>query len=93
MKIQNRISRKPEQIESWYNAVIKYCGIPEPFLSHQHALNCYVYMSKGYDQYGMRWQPHPVNLEPMRADVVKLRAQFDEAVKQKQANHNDRGHD
>ena len=76
---------KPDEIESWYNAVIKYCGIPEPFLSHQHALNCYVFMSKGYNQYGMHWQPHPVNLEPMRADVIKLRKEFDEAVKKRQA--------
>lgn len=76
---------QPEQIESWYNAVIKYCGIPEPFLSHQHALNCYVFMSKGYNQYGMNWQPHPVNLEPMRADVSKLRKEFDEAIRKKQA--------
>src|SRR5690349_13373667 len=43
---------KPDEIESWYNAVIKYCGIPQPFLSHSHALNCYIYMSKGYDQFG-----------------------------------------
>lgn len=76
---------KPEQVESWYNAVIKYCGIPEPFLSHQHALNCYVYMNKGYDQFGMHWQPHPVDVTAMRADVTKLREQFDAAIKQKQA--------
>ena len=71
--------------ESWYNAVIKYTSIPEPFLSHQHALNCYVFMSKGYNQYGMHWQPHPVDLTPMRADVAKLRKEFDEAIRQKQA--------
>ncbi|MGZ4987913.1 MAG: hypothetical protein ACXWBP_07725 [Limisphaerales bacterium] len=75
---------KPEQIESWYNAVIKYCGIPQPFLSHSHALNCYVYMSKGYSEYGMYWTPHAVDLKPMREDVMKLRKEFDEAIKRKQ---------
>jgi hypothetical protein len=76
---------KSDQIESWYNAIIKYCGIPQPFLSHSHALNCYVYMSKGYNQYGMYWTPHPVNLKPMQEDVAKLRKEFDEAIRQKQA--------
>lgn len=72
---------KSADIESWYNAVIKYCGIPQPFLSHQHALKCYTYMSKGYDQYGMRWTAHPVNIAPMQADVAKLRAEFDAAIR------------
>jgi hypothetical protein len=72
---------KPQDIESWYNAIIKYCGIPQPYLSHHHALNCYVYMTKGYDQYGMHWTPHPVNLAPMEADVRQLRAEFDAAIK------------
>jgi len=75
---------KPEQIESWYNAVIKYCGIPEAWLSHQHAFHCYVFMSKGYNQYGMYWKAHSVNLAPMQADVTRLRKEFDEAAKQKQ---------
>jgi hypothetical protein len=77
---------KPEQIESWYNAIIKYCGIPQPYLSHSHALNCYVYMNKGYNQYGMYWTPHPVDVKPMQEDVAKLRKEFDEAIRQREAN-------
>ncbi len=77
---------KPDQIESWYNAIIKYCGIPEPFLSHSHALNCYVYMSKGYNQYGMYWTAHSVDLKPMRGDVMRLRKEFDEVIRQRQTN-------
>jgi hypothetical protein len=73
---------KPDQIESWYNAIIKYCGIPQPWLSHQHAYHCYVYMSQGYNQYGMFWKPHPVNLAPMKADAAKLRAEFDARVRE-----------
>ncbi len=76
---------EPEQIESWYNAIIKYCGIPQPFLSHSHALNCYINMSKGYHQYGMYWTAHPVDLAPMREDVAKLRKEFDEAIRQTEA--------
>jgi hypothetical protein len=72
---------KPQDVESWYNAIIKYCGIPQPYLSHHHALNCYVYMSKGYDQYGMHWTPQRVNLVPMEADVRKLRQEFDAAIR------------
>ena len=34
-------------IESWCYA------IPEPELNAQHALNVYVFMSKGYHQYGI----------------------------------------
>jgi hypothetical protein len=74
---------KPADIESWYNAIIKYCGIPEDYLSHSHAYHCYVYMGKGYNQYGMYWKAHPVNLAPMAADVAKLRQEFDQAIQQR----------
>jgi hypothetical protein len=71
---------KPEgttdnDIESWRYAMVKYCGIPERDLSHRHALDCYEFMSEGYDQYGMHWKPQEVNLGPMREEVKKIVAE------------------
>jgi hypothetical protein len=62
-------------IESWRNAIRKYCGIPEPDLNAQHALDVYVFMTKGYHQYGIEWDARPVNLEPMREETRRLVAQ------------------
>jgi len=61
-----------EDIESWRYAIVKYCGIPEKDLSHRHGLDVYDFMNEGYDQYGMHWKAHPVNLGPMRAEVKKI---------------------
>jgi hypothetical protein len=71
---------KPEgtteaDIESWRNAIRKYCGIPEPDLNAQHALDVYVFMSKGYHQYGIEWEARPVNLEPMRQETRRIVAE------------------
>ena len=62
-------------IESWRKALAKYTGIPQPELSEAHALRVYEYMNLGYNQYGIKWDAHPVNLEPMRADVARIKAE------------------
>jgi len=63
-----------EEIESWRKAIVKYCGIPEPELSEEHALNVYEFMNRGYHDYGMEWPEHPVKLEPMRQEVAQIKA-------------------
>jgi hypothetical protein len=62
-------------IESWRYAIRKYCGIPEPDLNAQHALDVYVFMTKGYHQYGIEWDARPVNLEPMREETRQIVAE------------------
>lgn len=62
------------EIESWRKAIVKYCGIPEPELSEEHALNVYEFMNAGYHDYGMEWPEHPVRLEPMRQEVAQIKA-------------------
>jgi hypothetical protein len=62
-------------IESWRYAIRKYCGIPERDLNAQHALDVYVFMSKGYHQYGIEWDARPVNLEPIRAETRRIVAE------------------
>ena len=64
-------------IESWRYAIRKYCGIPEPDLNARHALDVYVFMSKGYHQYGIEWEARPVNLEPMRQETKRIVAEED----------------
>ena len=53
----------------------KYCGIPELDLSAQHVLDVYVFISKGYHQYGIEWNGRPVNLEPIRAETARIVAE------------------
>lgn len=62
-------------IESWRYAIRQYCGIPEPDLNARHALDVYVFMSKGYHQYGIEWDARPVNLEPMREETRRIVAE------------------
>ena len=62
-------------IESWRYAIRKYCGLPEPDLNAQHALDVYVFMSKGYHQYGIEWDARPVNLEPIREETRRIMAE------------------
>ncbi len=59
-------------IESWRYAIRQYCGIPEPDLNAQHALDVYVFMSNGYHQYGIEWDARPVNLEPIREETRRI---------------------
>lgn len=68
---------KPEgtseaDIESWRYAIRKYSGIPEPDLNARHALDVYVFMNKGYHQYGIEWDARPVNLEPIREETKRI---------------------
>jgi len=70
-------TRKPEgtaeaDIESWRYAIRKYCGIPEPDLNAQHALDVYAFISKGYHQYGIEWRGRSVNLEPIIAETRNI---------------------
>jgi len=62
-----------QDIESWRYAIVKYCGIPERDLSHQHGLDVYEFMNRGYHQYGIEWDARPVNLTPMREEVKRIR--------------------
>jgi hypothetical protein len=62
-------------IESWRYAIRKYCGIPEPDLNAQHALDIYVWMTKGYHEYGIEWNARPVNLEPIREETRRIVAE------------------
>jgi len=39
-----------EDIESWRYAIAKYCGIPQPELNQQHALDVYEFIAKGQHQ-------------------------------------------
>lgn len=71
---------KPEgtteaDIESWRYAIRKYCGIPEPDLNARHALDVYTFMSRGYHEYGVEWNAHPVNLEPIRQETLRIVAE------------------
>ena len=71
---------KPEgtteaDIESWRYAIRQYCGIPEQDLNAQHTLDVYVFMSKGYHQYGIEWEARPVNLEPIREETRRIVAE------------------
>ena len=71
---------KPEgtteaDIESWRYAIRKYCGIPEPDLNAQHALDVYAFMNRGYHQYGIEWDARPVNLEPIREETKRIIAE------------------
>jgi hypothetical protein len=64
-----------DEIESWRKAIVKYCGIPQPELSEQHALDVYEFMNDGYHEYGIEWEKHPVKLDAMRAEVAKIKAE------------------
>ena len=59
-------------IESWGNAVAKYCGIPQPELAHQHALEIFERLSKGYQNYGISLHPRPVNVEPLKKQLLQV---------------------
>jgi len=64
-----------QDIESWRNPIAKYSGISEPDLNQRHALDVYEFMNKGYHQYGIEWEAHPVNLGPMREEVKRIDAE------------------
>jgi hypothetical protein len=62
-------------IESWRYAIRRYCGIPEPDLNASHALDVYVFMNRGYHQYGIEWNARPVNLAPIREETKRIVAE------------------
>lgn len=61
------------EIESWRNAIIAYCGIPQPDLAAQHALDVFAHMNRGYHKYGIEWPGRRVNLEPARDAVRRVK--------------------
>ena len=75
-----------QDIESWRYAIAKYSGIPESDLNQRHALEVYEFMNKGYHQYGIEWEAHPVNLGPMREEVKRTVA---EAARKREARFKD----
>ncbi len=71
---------KPEgtaegDLESWRYAIRKYCGIPEPDLNARHALDIYTFINQGYHQFGIDWNAHRVNLEPIRQETLRIVAE------------------
>src|SRR5262249_33845075 len=62
-------------IESWRYAIRKYCGIPEPDLNAKHALDVYLFISRGYHQYGIEWEARSVNLDPIREETRRIVAE------------------
>ena len=62
-------------IESWRFAIRNYCGIPQPDLNARHALDVYSFMNQGYHRFGIEWNAHPVNLEPLRAETARIIAE------------------
>ena len=62
-------------VEGWRNAIISYCGIPQSELAQQHALDVYAHINRGYHQHGIEFPGRPVNLEPIREEVRRIRAE------------------
>ncbi|MBI3005321.1 MAG: Ig-like domain-containing protein [Ignavibacteriales bacterium] len=63
------------EIESWQNAIASYSGIPQPELAHQHALDIYERLSRGYHQFGIELNARPINLPPLRQRVARIQEQ------------------
>ena len=59
------------ELESWQNAIAAYCGIPQPELAQQHALQIYERLAKGYNDFGIRIQGRPVNLAPLQRTAIR----------------------
>ena len=66
---------RDSDIESWRDAIRKYCGIPEPDLNARHALDVYTFISQGYHGYGIDWTGRTVNLGPIIAETKSIVAQ------------------
>ena len=62
----------PQDVESWRSAIVAYCGIPQPDLAQQHALDIYGAMAKGYHAYHIDWAASPVKLDLVRSSVEKV---------------------
>lgn len=70
---------RPDDLESWESAIAAYCGIPQQHLAHQHALDIFDRLTKGYNQYDIELLPRSLNLTSMRQRVAAL---WHEAEKQ-----------
>lgn len=65
---------KDGSLESWKYAIVKYCGIPEPDLSHSHAWDVYDFLSQGYDQYGIKLPQVPdLDLKPLWEETKAIK--------------------
>jgi hypothetical protein len=65
---------KPDSLESWKYALIKYSALPEPDLAHQHAFDVYDFLTQGYDQYGIKLPEVPdLDLKEMWAETKKIK--------------------
>ncbi len=64
----------PGSIESWENAIARYTGIPQPELSHKHALGVFTRLQAGYHRYGIDIEARTLNLDAMRRSVESLEA-------------------
>lgn len=65
---------KADSLESWKYAMVKYCGIPEIDLSHQHAFDVYDFLRQGYDQYGIKLPEVPnLDLDAMWAETKRIK--------------------
>jgi len=62
-------------IESWRYAIRKYCGIPEPDLNAQHALDVFEFIHRGFNQFGIEWKGRSVDLERIRAETAQIVAE------------------
>jgi hypothetical protein len=58
------------QLESWQNAVAKYCGIPQQELAWQHTYDIFNTLSKGYNDFGIRMDAIPVQLSPIKDRMI-----------------------
>ena len=62
-------------LESWQNAIMSYCGIPQRELAAQHAFEIYTRLAKGYNDFGIRLQPRTFNLNVVRANTQAIYAE------------------
>jgi hypothetical protein len=61
-------------LESWRNAIVSYCGIPQLELAQQHALDVYAHINRGYHQHGIEWPGRRVESGPIREESGRIRA-------------------
>jgi hypothetical protein len=62
-------------LAGWRNVIAAYCGIPQPDLAQQHALDVFAHINRGYHRHGIEWDGQPVDLRPIREAVRKVQAE------------------
>ena len=60
---------KAGSLESWQTAIARYCGIPQPELAAQHAYEVLARLQKGYDDFGIRLEPKPLDIQTVRTNA------------------------